>query len=116
MGTVSGTVESGTGEGRYYVRKYNEYFKETVGFSCYPGTLNLRIASVSLPEKSFLIHPGNGFKDVKCYPVVINGKQNGAVVIPCMARDRTVLEIIAPENLRKTLTLKDGDKVTVSFI
>lgn len=122
----SGIVLSGFGDGEHYVRIYMDKFEEVLKFKPYPGTLNLKIVDLNDLKKLFIIRglPGlkierftkNGrvYGAVKCYPALIEGKVNGAMVIP----ERThygldVVELVAPENLRKRFNLKDGDKVSV---
>lgn len=56
------------------------------------------------------------FGAAKVYPVLVNDEIEGAVVIADRtSHDRSVMEIVAPVNIRKRLALKDGDVVRVSF-
>jgi riboflavin kinase len=123
---LEGTVFSGLGEGQHYVGipGYLRQFEDKLGFSPFPGTLNLRITSSSLKYREELDkRPAiviQGFSDGKrvfgsgrCYPADIAGIQ-AAVVIP----ERThypsdLIEILAPVKLREALGLKNGDQVTV---
>jgi len=45
---INGSVFSGFGEGAYYVTKggYREQFSEKLGFTPFPGTLNIRLKSI----------------------------------------------------------------------
>ncbi|MGQ9597010.1 MAG: DUF120 domain-containing protein [Thermoproteota archaeon] len=126
----TGRVFTGLGEGAYYVsrRPYLEQFYSKLGFYPYPGTLNLRIElyidQLLLIEKmskppiyiqSFIDHE-RAFGDGYCYPVIVNGTYEGAIVKALRtAYDSSVVEIISPHNFRKELGLKDGDKVTFVF-
>lgn len=123
---LHGHVVTGLGEGQYYIGQegYQRQFHEKLGFSPYPGTLNIHLTDFSMKlreeaEKAAVI-PIAGFTDgertfggVSCYRIYINGIE-GAVVVP----DRThypkdLLEIVSPVELRKELKLKDGDEVRI---
>jgi len=127
--TFEGKVFKGLGEGAYYVslKGYRSQFMEKLGFVPYPGTLNLKLSATSLMRrKELLSYPAieiKGFKNgkrtyglVKCFPAVICDKVNGAVILIDRTHyDDTVLELIAPVNLRETLKLNDGDKIKVQI-
>ncbi len=128
--TFGGTVVSGSGEGRYYVGQ-DEYFlqfHEKLGFRPFLGTLNIKLKSardIGARNEMEKLKPvvvegfekeGRTFGEIKCYPCVINRKFKGAVVIP----ERThhppdVVEIISPANLRKELSLNDGNYIHVEI-
>jgi len=126
--TLEGTVFTGLGEGAYYIskEKYLMQLIEKLGFEPYQGTLNLKLNSdYDIKTRMELeVYPAieiEGFKNtdrsfglVKCYPVIINNKVNGALLIATRSHyDVSVLEIIAPVSLRKQLKLKDGNKVKI---
>ena len=48
--SLSGTVVSGIGEGKYYMSlpAYKQQFKVVLGFEPYPGTLNIRLSPSSI--------------------------------------------------------------------
>jgi riboflavin kinase len=57
------------------------------------------------------------FGAIKCYPAIIGSKIQGALISALRSHyDASVLELIAPVNLRKTLKLKDGQKVKVEIL
>jgi len=129
--TLEGTVFTGLGEGAYYTQKehYRRQFVEKLGFEPYPGTLNLKLTTdYDLKTRSELeAFPAvevEGFKSedrtfgtVKCYPAIIGNKIKGALIMALRGHyDSSVLEIIAPVNLRKHLNLKDGNKVKVELL
>jgi len=129
--TLEGTVFTGLGEGAYYITKehYRKQFLEKLGFDPYPGTLNLKITTeYDMKTRTELeAYPAveiQGFKNedrtfglVKCYPARIGNKIKGALILALRSHyDRSVLELIAPVNLRKHLNLKDGNKVKVEII
>jgi len=126
--TLEGTVFTGLGEGAYYISKeyYKKQFIEKLGFDPYPGTLNLKLTTeYDLKTRTELeAYPAieiQGFKNedrtfglVKCYPATINNKVKGALISALRSHyDISVLEIIAPNCLRKQLNLRDGYKVKV---
>jgi riboflavin kinase len=124
---LTGEVFSGLGEGRYYMqlKGYREQFQEKLGFTPFPGTLNLRLKTeedIKLKER-LMEHRGiliDGFENgdrtygsAKCYPAEIEGVE-GAVIIPSRSHyTLSTLEFIAPVKIREEIGLKDGDIVTV---
>lgn len=122
----SGVVLSGFGDGEHYVKIYMDKFENALKFKPYPGTLNLKIVDLNdlktlstirgLPSVKIEKFTKNGriYGAVKCYPALIGSEVNGAIVMP----ERThygldVVELIAPENLRKRFNLKNGDRISV---
>ena len=124
-----GVLVSGLGEGAYYVQLegYSEQFAQKLGFTPYPGTLNLRLSSdhfwvkkelESLPAISITSFQTQRrtFGHVKCFRATINGAEKGAIIlINRTHHDDRIIEIIAPNNLRKTLKLTEGSRVHVSI-
>jgi riboflavin kinase len=129
--TLEGVVFTGLGEGAYYISKerYTKQFIEKLGFEPYPGTLNLKLTTdYDVKTRSELeAYPAieiEGFRNenrtfgsVKCYPVTIENKAKGALILALRSHyDASVIEIIAPVFLRKHLGLKDGHKVKVEVL
>jgi len=129
--TLEGTVFTGLGEGAYYISKeqYRKQFLEKLGFDPYPGTLNLKLTTdYDVKARSELeAYPAievEGFRNedrtfghVKCYPVIIENKVKGALILALRSHyDVSVVEVIAPVFLRKQLKLKDGHKVKVEVL
>src|SRR5712692_4820019 len=123
-----GTIFTGLREGGYYVSLdgYSRHFIEALGFEPFPGTLNLRLTDQAMIEQRRRLDllkgievPGfsdkkRSYGPVKCFKAKIAGRHEGAVLaIERTHYDSSVLEVIAPVNLRKTLGLKDGDKCSV---
>lgn len=123
-----GTVFTGLKEGAYYVsmKGYAESFSRSLGFEPFPGTLNLRLTSeamVGLRRRLDVLKgieiPGfsdgkRSYGPVKCFRAKIAGKHLGAVLaIERTHHGSSVLEVISPVNLRRSLGLKDGDECSV---
>lgn len=128
---MEGIVFTGLGEGAYYISKehYRQQFVEKLGFDPYPGTLNLKLSTdYDLKTRAELeAYPAieiQGFRNedrtfgtVKSYPARIGNKVKGALIFALRSHyDRSVLEIVAPVNLRKHLNLKDGQKLRVEVL
>lgn len=125
---MNGKVFSGLGEGAYYMAMngYRRQFVKKLGFDPYPGTLNLRLETIidRQQRRNLESQPDihiEGFEDgertygwAKCYLAKINKQINGAIIILERAHyDHSVIEIIAPINIRDKLKLKDGDKLLI---
>jgi riboflavin kinase len=121
--TLNGKVVSGQGSGRKYIALpwVFSQIKEKLGFAPYLGTLNLQLTSDSIrckgqleKAKSAEIRPAEGY----CAGLVIKafvGDLDCAIVLPQVeGYSKSLLELIAPVNLREALCLKDGDKVSVA--
>lgn len=126
---IAGRITHGLGQGAYYVDAYSPRFLEALGFQPYSGTLNVKIvddesrnAIARMKQTPPLIvpgftHEGRSFGDVVCYRVKINQKVHGAVVIAQRTHHgQEILEVIAEENLRAKLKLKDNDMVTLTIV
>jgi len=122
---LKGKVISGIGEGRYYTEQkgYVDQFNEKLGFTPYPGTLNVEIQYVEKNKLRFLKNRNaisidefktkdRTFGSVGCFKAEINGV-NGAIVIPLRSHYSNILEFISPFYLREKLNLKDGDEVKI---
>ncbi len=124
-----GVLFSGLKEGAYYVSQegYAKSFERSLGFEPYPGTLNLRLTNEAMIEQRRRLDLMKGidipgFSDgqrtygpVKCFRAKVAGRIQGAVLaIERTHHDSTVLEVISPSNLRKSLGLKDGDECSVT--
>lgn len=123
--TVTGTVKTGLGEGRYYLSRpgYTQQFRERLGWTPYAGTLNLDLDPSEAGKLSLLrrnvVHPiepfqaeGRTFGGVNCNPARI-GAHACAAILPHRSHYTTTLEIIAPARLRDALPCRDGDRLQV---
>ena len=121
---LEGRVRSGMGEGARFVgmTKYQERFKEGLGFQAFPGTLNVRIDSLDgmkrLRSLRGIMIEGfrKGEKDfgvVECFPCTVNSV-DGAVIVPERTRhEPDIIEVISRHNLRERLGLADGDSAEI---
>lgn len=120
---IKGKVFSGIGEGAKFtdfpwVKKQIE---EKLGFSPYPGTLNIKLYEDKVNVKTFLknakpieISPVSGYCRGTCFKAYLMGGLECAIILPDVKDyPEGLLEIIAPVNLREKLRLKDGDVVEV---
>jgi riboflavin kinase, archaea type len=125
--TIEGTVASGLGEGRYYLSQpgYVIQFTERLGYTPYPGTLNVRVDGAALRTLSTVGgwsairidgFPASGrtFGGASCYAARINGRPCH-LIRPDRSHYKDVVEFIASEGLREVLRLKDSDKVHVDI-
>jgi riboflavin kinase, archaea type len=121
----TGTVASGLGEGRYYLSQpgYIVQFQERLGYTPFPGTLNIRVDPKELLRIEGLkdwegiridgFHAsGRTFGGATCYGGRINGRPCH-LIRPDRSHYQDVVEVIAPESLRESLSLRDGNMVTV---
>lgn len=122
---LSGRVATGLGEGSYYMEQpsYVKQFERELGFTPYPGTLDIKLEKDSLELREMLARlPSNqvsGFETkertfgpVKYFPARLR-KSKAALVMPLRSHHSDIVEIIAPNKLRRSLRLKDGDRVEV---
>jgi riboflavin kinase len=123
---LNGTVVSGIGEGKYYMSlaPYREQFKTHLGFEPYPGTLNIRLSSSSIPVRKKIdaldwirirgfSTDGRTFGDAKCLPCRIGAISCGIVQPGRTHYPEDIIEVIAPVALRRKLGVEDTDTVTV---
>ncbi len=123
----SGEVTSGLGEGRYYLSQpgYVVQFTERLGYTPYPGTLNVRLGADAL-RKAGTVAGGTGiridgfqasgrtFGGATCFPARMRGRPCH-LIHPDRSHYQDVVEFVAPERLRDSLHLSDGDRVEVSL-
>jgi riboflavin kinase len=124
--SLTGTVITGLGEGKYYMSLsgYRQQFGSLLGFEPYPGTLNIRLSPSSLAVRKKIealnwirikgfSADSRTFGDARCLPCRI-GNVPCAIVIPGRTHyPDDVIEVIAPVALRRQLRVEDSDTVTV---
>ena len=126
--TLTGTVISGLGEGRYYmsIPHYKEQFGGCLGFEPFPGTLNIRLDAASIEARKQLDHAGwidipgftaneRTFGGASVIPCRIGGHKC-AIVVPSRTHyPEDIIEVIAGCELRKALNLNDNDTIEVEI-
>lgn len=124
MKNIDGLIVRGLREGAYFMsmQHYQKEIKKKLGFSAYPGTLNIKVSKkqkTSLDDSGKILIEGfikgdKTFGGIDCYKATIKNI-NGAVIIPHMTKHRDIIEFIAPVHLKSSLKLKDGDKIKVEL-
>ena len=123
-----GTLFTGLREGGYYISLagYKRQFVKLLGFEPFPGTLNLTIGPGEIEfrkqlnfqdalELSGFSQGGRSYGPARCFRAKVESNYDaGALIIERTHHSESVLEVISPFNLRKTLSLKDGDQVHVT--
>ncbi|MCL2460763.1 MAG: DUF120 domain-containing protein [Euryarchaeota archaeon] len=121
-----GAVTSGLGEGAYYIglEPYCVQFRKNLGFRPYPGTLNIQLTPAGTKIRKSLHNSrmitifgfesdGRTFGQVLCYPCTIEHIQCGIVIPGRSHYPDSLIEVIAPVQLREVFSLTDGDEVSV---
>ena len=127
---LTGTLVSGSGEGRYYmaVRGYTSQFRTKIGYVPFPGTLNVRLDVGSIATladldsiRGTLI---DGFSDgertygwVRCHPATINSHTSCDLLrLERTHHDDSIVELVAGVNLRRKLRISDGSDVVITVV
>jgi len=126
---LEGRVFAGLGEGAYYMSLpgYVRQMEEKLGFTPFPGTLNVSLLSRDSIENKLMLQKLapieiHGFRDerrtfgnVRAIHAIINDNVRGALIFVERSQyDNSVIEVISDVNLRETLGLKDWSMVKVS--
>jgi len=125
-GWLSGRVISGKGEAAGFTQQdwVRSQVTARLGFACYPGTLNLRLEAAGdrllwaavRETPGVPIEPEPGHCAARCYPVSIEGRFAGAIVLPLVpGYPEDVIEVISSFGLRDALPAVDGSIVTVAL-
>jgi len=124
-----GTVFTGMGRGAYYVGHpgYQERFRTALGYTPFPGTLNVRLSEPKQFKQKESLRKTRGntigafqvgsesFSSVKCFRGSMGGEEVALTIPKITEYDDSVLEIIAVMKLRDRFGLRDGEAITVSF-
>lgn len=122
---IKGRVTEGLGESRLYtgIPWVKEQFVEKLGIDPYPGTLNLDIDNPEDMEKLRQIKQRKGTEIIpleegacsaQSFPVLIEGRIKGALIIPQVPDyPESQIEIISAYKLRDALYLETGSTVSI---
>lgn len=123
--SISGKIIRGANQGAFFTQLewVQEQCLKLLGFTPWPGTLNLeismdRVAAIKeLKVKGGLelISPNMNYCSGHVFPVTIEGIP-AAIVLPAedvRVHPSNVIEIISPKRLKDALDVKDGDWVTL---
>ncbi|MCW3133550.1 MAG: DUF120 domain-containing protein [Methanophagales archaeon] len=131
---ISGRLITGMGEGEYYTTLdgYRKQFEAKLGFTPFPGTLNLSLDLLCIVTRKKLDArrgieiegfelENRTFGGAKCFPCkILDERAEGiksAVIIPHRTHyPDDILEIISPVFLRGELALRDGDELRISVV
>lgn len=116
---------SGKGEGTILITLpwVTKQIKGKLGFSPFPGTLNLKLTKNSMKAREVLdrssgieILPALGYRRGRLFRAKLR-KVDCAIVVPdVMNYPKDIIEVIASENLRRRFQLTDGSKVEVQVL
>mgnify|MGYP001368504216 FL=1 len=127
-----GTLETGLGEGGYYISKegYMEQFNDKLNWKPYKGTFNLRLNNDEVPKieamkaaEGILIEgfeeEGRTFGKAWIFKCTLETEQGElikkcAIISPKRTHYKRVVEIISPVFLRKELNVKDGAEFKIN--
>jgi CTP-dependent riboflavin kinase len=132
-GVLKGRVVSGAKKAAFFTQLdwVLKQCSEKLGFTPFPGTLNIEILPENLPdaesiqeEKGIELIPpdpidpiDSAFCTAQVLPVSIE-KADAAIIIPAenvRVHGRNIIEVIAPINLKDALNIDDGDIVTLTL-
>ena len=121
---IKGTVSTGKHGGTKYTTLdwVKKQIEQKLGFKPYPGTLNLKLEPAETQKlrqftqkaQPIIIQPEKSFYPGKCYKVTVDNIKCSICFPEVPDYPADLLEIIAPQNLREKLKLKDGDIVEVN--
>lgn len=124
---LTGEVVSGLGEGRYYLSQpgYVVQFSERLGYSPFPGTLNVKLKAAELRRLSAVGDwngvridgfqaSGRTFGGATCYAARIDGHRCH-LIRPDRTHHTDVAEFVSAENLREALRLRDGSPIRIAL-
>jgi len=121
---LRGMVTSGLRQSRFFteIPWVKKQFVDKLGINPYPGTFNITVIAEDAENlntvrksKGIEIVPENtNFCTAYSLPVLVNGKIKGAAIIPLVSNyPQAQLEVISTENIKQSLSLKDGDLIEI---
>lgn len=121
---LKGIAETGGKNAQKFLslEPYREKIREKLGFSPFPGTLNLRVdvdeqrelkASLNSKRIEGFDFEGEEYGGLDLYPVEVEGIEAALLDIDRGDHGDEVAELIAEEKLRAELGIEDGDEVKI---
>jgi riboflavin kinase len=116
-------------QGGYYISQpgYRDQIRELLGFDPFPGTLNVRLVGdyresrralegwPAVVLEGFRVED-RAFGGARCYRLLVDGVVEGALIVADRSGyDLSVMEVIAPVDLRERFGLEDGDLMRLAF-
>lgn len=119
MAAISGRLVRGLGQAAAFTRLgwVRRHFIDAAGIDPHPGTVNLQVLDEHLPDwESLRALPGEpmespdaGYCSARSYPVRIDGRMPGAIVLPQVPDyPQHKLEFVAALPVRQRLALAEG--------
>ena len=125
--TLSGRIVTGLGQGASFTQLdwAREQFVVGLGIDPYPGTVNIVLETSADVDKwdalkteagHSVVPPGPGSCRARCYPVRLNGRLPGAIILPEVpGYPQGQIEVIAALSARETLSLSDGERIMLEI-
>ena len=124
MISIAGVVASGLGQGARFMSLpwVRDGVSRLVGFTPYPGTLNVRLDADMVGVWRRIKEGGAVVLaptppepcGARLFPLVVSPDVEAAVIVPDVTGyDEGLIELIAAVHLRSRLGLRDDDRVTV---
>lgn len=124
-----GTVVSGLGTAKTWVKMIEEVFQKKTGMKLFPGTLNIKLRDGYTVKPYLVLKPNEygGTQNVliqKCN--ITNIKNNNSTEAYIVRAEKNagkngdhavdIVEIVSDVNLRKKYNLKDNDFISIEII
>lgn len=121
---LEGVARSGIGEGTGLTRLewVQQQFLEKLGMKVYPGTFNLEMSGTAwqktLAEIKRLagveITPPEGYCRAKCFPVLLENKIRGVLILPEVSDyPAEKFEVIAEVSVTDSLSVEEGSRIKI---
>ena len=125
---LKGTIVSGVKQGVFFTQLdwFQEQCLEKLGYTPYPGTLNIEISVEDIPGVAVIeqeaeiefIPPDSTYCSGRAYPIDIEGIR-AAIIMPAKevrVHGKNIIEVISEVNLKDALNADDGDSVELVLL
>jgi phosphoglycolate phosphatase len=115
---IEGTLVRGLGKAASFTQLdwVRRQFVELAGIDPYPETLNLKVVNLELKSGEPMQAEGAAYCSARCYPVRIEGRVPGAIVVPEVpGYPDSKVEVVASLPLREHLSLEEGALVRLEL-